>query len=240
MNYYFITGTSRGIGQALAEALLEKTESKVYGFARSNSIQHERYTHVTMDLAELSQVKSWKFPAVTDADRIVLVNNAGMLGNVKYAGGLDTAAVINAFHVNLVAPTILTNNFLAAYAEKKIELVILNVSSGAAVNPIDGWSIYCASKAGLDHFSRTVAVEMKEAGLEHVHIFSIAPGIVDTAMQTKIRNASELDFSKLQQFRNYKETGQLLDPRLVALKFIAILANPKKYRETVFSLKEVS
>ncbi len=222
MNHFFLTGTSRGIGKAIAEQLLAEPGNHVTGFSRTCSIRHERYTHVEME----------------NASRIALVNNAGAIGAVKYAGRMRPEMISRDYNVNLVAPSILTNSFLEAYSGLEAKQVIINVSSGAGKNPVDGWSVYCASKAGLDLFSRTVAEELKLAGKKHIHIFSVAPGIVDTAMQDAIRESNELDFSRVGQFVEYKATGQLVSPDLIARKYLSILGLPEKFPDVVFSVRD--
>lgn len=239
MTHYFITGTSRGIGKAIAELVLSNSENQVTGLSRSCTITHERYTHVPIDLSDLSQVNAWSFPVIDNASKIVLINNAGMIGGVHYAGRMEPKDIAAAYQLNLVSPTLLTNAFLRAYGDLPAEQVILNISSGAGKNPIDGWSVYCASKAGLDHFTRTVAAEIKQAGKTQIHLFSVAPGIVDTAMQEEIRSASVADFSRLEQFIDYKKSDQLADTALIARKYLIILESPKKFGEIVFSVKDI-
>jgi len=239
VNYYFITGTSRGIGKALAEAILEKEEVKVVGISRTNTLSHPDFRYVEMDLANMDDVNFWKFPDFKSADKIVLVNNAGAIGHVKQVGGMDNDAIARLFTINLTAPCVLINNFLKTYGQKNAPLVIMNISSGAGKNPIDGWSSYCASKSALDMFSRVVAEEIAVSGKKHIRIFSVAPGIVDTAMQDEIRRASIEDFSRIQQFEEYKTSGQLVQPDLIARKLLSILDLPEKFPETVFSAKDI-
>jgi benzil reductase ((S)-benzoin forming) len=131
------------------------------------------------------------------------------------------------------------NNFLHSYGYAQIPLVVLNISSGAGKNAIDGWSSYCASKAGLDMFSRVVAEELSLSGKKNIRVFSVAPGIVDTAMQEEIRKASAKDFSRIQQFVDYKITEQLAHPDLTAGKLLSILDLPENFPETVFSAKDL-
>lgn len=239
MDYYFVTGTSRGIGRALVNAILKKENCHVTGLSRTNSLTHQHFAFVEIDLTDVAAVAAWSFPECEQADRIFLVNNAGAVGHVSKVGGCDNASISRLFNVNLTAPAILMNNFLKAYGEKNVPLVIMNISSGAGKNPIDGWSSYCASKAGLDMFSRVVAEELIIAGKKHIRIFSVAPGIVDTAMQDEIRRASVQDFSRLQQFVDYKITEQLAHPNLTAAKLLGILELPEKFPETVFSAKDL-
>ncbi len=239
MNYYIITGTSRGIGQALANVILSRDECEVIGLSRTNSISQKNFRYVELDLSDVDAVAQWQFPELKNPSRIFLVNNAGAFGHVKPVGAIDNASFQRLFNVNLTAPCILTNNFIKTYGDKNVPLVIMNISSGASKNPIDGWSSYCASKAGLEMFSRVVAEELSISGKKHVRIFSIAPGIVDTAMQDEIRRASSKDFSRIQQFVDYKITEQLAHPDLTAKKLLSTLDLPEKFPETVFSAKDL-
>ena len=56
MNYYFITGSSKGLGKSLTELLLENDTNTVHGIARSCSVKHERYIHTNVDLSQLDEV----------------------------------------------------------------------------------------------------------------------------------------------------------------------------------------
>lgn len=239
MNHHFITGTSRGIGKAIAEKLLLDPKNFVTGFSRKQTITHERFAHVEIDLSDLEKVSAYDFPEIKNAEKISLINNAGTIGKVHFAGQLENNSVVNAYEVNLIAPTILTNKFLGKYADNSAKQIIINVSSGAGKNAIDGWSVYCATKAGLDMFTKVVAEELKVSGRKNVYIFAVAPGIVDTTMQDEIRTAAAKDFSQVQRFIEYKKTGQLADPEVVAGKYLSILDIPEKFPDVLFSVKDI-
>ena len=159
MEYYFITGTSQGIGRALAETLLQRENVRVIGISRTNPIVHERFTVWQADLLDSETLNNFSFPEYNDATKVVLVNNAGMLGEVGYVGHLSPDEIADVFTLNLTATSVLANAFLRVYAGKKVPALIANISSGAGKNPIDGWAAYCASKAGLDMFSNVLAEE---------------------------------------------------------------------------------
>lgn len=240
MEYYFITGSSRGIGAGLVNAILGRNNVFVFGIARHNTITDTtRFHFVPLDLSDTAAVDRFRFPECEDATKIVLVNNAGVIGEVGPTGELSGEAYKRTYDINLTAPCILTNQFLAAYSAKKIPLVIMNISSGAGKNPIDGWSAYCASKAALDMFSRVVAEELAISGKKHIRIFSVAPGIVDTAMQDHIRTINVKKFSRVDQFITYKSAGELADPGVVARKLLSILELPEKFADTVFSVRDI-
>jgi benzil reductase ((S)-benzoin forming) len=241
MNYYYITGTSKGIGRALVEHLLTDPSNKVVGISRSREIKHSNYEHVSLDLSNIDEVSGFHFVPHHDATRIVLINNAGALGAVRPVGKLTAHTIAYTYNLNLVSPGILINNFINVYDTVPVEKMIVNISSGAGKYPIDGWSVYCASKAGLDMFSRVVAEEQKINKARKrfdFRIFSVAPGVVDTEMQGEIRTADKTDFSRLDDFINYKSSGQLADPRLLAEKFFRILADAGSINETVISVRD--
>lgn len=236
-NYYYITGTSRGLGKAFTEYLLQQPENRVLGISRTNTITHKNYSHVTLDLGRPDAVKTFRFASHPDAKRIVLINNAGTLGSVKPLGKLDPQSVIDAYAINLVSPTLLSNSFIAAYRDIPAEKLIINVSSGAGKSPVDGWSVYCASKSGLDMLSRVTEEEQKMRA-DKFRVLSIAPGIVDTQMQADIRKSAGEDFSRLNDFLNYKNANLLADPQAVAKKYFDIIERLHAIKDVVISVRD--
>lgn len=245
LNYYYITGTSRGIGKAFAEFLLEDPSNRVIGMSRQKTIEHHNYRHFFLDLADIQAITDFKFELHSNPNKIYLINNAGTLGSIKHIGKQSSDSIIASYTVNLIAPTVLTNAFIACYNTTDAEKVVLNISSGAGKNPIDGWATYCASKAGLDMFSRTVDVEQKlraKHPQENIHkdfkIFSISPGVVNTQMQSEIRDASEEDFSRVSDFKKYKETAQLADPKKISRKYFEILSDIDSIKDVLSTVKD--
>ncbi|QMU29818.1 SDR family NAD(P)-dependent oxidoreductase [Adhaeribacter radiodurans] len=241
MNYYIITGTSKGIGKALAEALLQEEHNYVYGVSRNCSISHQRYHHQPLNLSDIVALENnlhKVFPVLKDAEKIVLVNNAGVVGEVAYMGSQATHNFSYVFDVNVMAPAILINTFLSAYHSEKCPKIILNITSGAGKRPVDGWSAYCASKAALDMLSLTVQQEQLLLN-NNVRVFSLAPGVVDTAMQDHIRDVDESQFSEVEKFKKYKSSGTLRPPEEVAEKMKRFLDNYQQYKEVVFRIEAI-
>ena len=245
MNYYYITGTSRGIGKAFAEYLLENPSNHVIGISRQRAINHPNYRHYNLDLTDVNLIADFKFELHTNAKKIYLINNAGSLGFIKPVGKLEADIIIKNYTLNLIAPSVLTNSFINCYDTTDAEKVIVNISSGAGKTPVDGWAVYCASKAGVDMFSRVVDEEQKIRARHpqlSIHkgfkIFSIAPGVVNTDMQDEIRSATKDDFSNLEKFIDYKANNQLLDPSVVSRKYFNILNNVTEIKGVLSSLKD--
>lgn len=227
---FFITGSSRGIGKALAEALLaENDQNLVVGISRSNSLKHERFIFLEADLSKDVSLTAQKlFEKYQPSKKVVLVNNAGSLGHTAYFGKIDNQKLEQAMQLNVSAPAILMNEFIRVYQNANISSVILNISSGAGKSPVDGWAAYCASKAALDMLSEVAMLEIRKKG-KPMKVFSVSPGVVDTEMQSEIRNVDQKDFSRVQQFVKLKKEGELSTPDTVAKKLMKIIQNPQAF-----------
>jgi benzil reductase ((S)-benzoin forming) len=214
-----VTGTSAGIGRAVAECLLERNW-RVLGIARREAALHDhRYTHVRLDLADLDAVQRYfgedfarEFPA-RDLRRVGLVNNAALLEPVLPLPRLELRDLARAFDVNSVVPI-----WLMGFFQRHCDgtaLRIVNVSSGAAVNARAGWAAYCATKAALlmaGKVFRDEAQHTPPARHQDVAVLSYEPGLVNTAMQTFIRGTSASDFPDVPRFQQFFEQGKLNDP----------------------------
>jgi benzil reductase ((S)-benzoin forming) len=228
MHYYIITGTSRGLGKALAEKALQEPNTAVLGVCRHATITHERYTHQPLDLSDMLAVQNnlhKVFSARPDAESITLINNAAVLGEIGYIGEQQNEHFEFVFDVNTIAPAMFMNMFLSAYAGLSVPRTILNISSGAAQRAVDGWGAYSASKAALDALSRTAQKEqdLRSTG---VRIRSLSPGILDTTMQEHIRTADEQTFSEATKFVGFHSDGLLAEPKDVASKILEWLQGP--------------
>lgn len=239
MNYFFITGTSKGLGKAIVELLLKDQDNFVFGYSRNNTINHKNYYHKLIDLNNLENVKKIQFPELENAEKIVLINNAGTVGEINHVGSLSNDEIISCYNINTIAPSIITNNFIKAYKKSKIKKLIVNISSGAGKSAIDGWSIYCSTKAGVDMFSRVVAEESLIDNTDF-KVLSIAPGIIDTQMQTAIRNAKQEGFSNINRFVEYKENGDLASPEVTAEKIVRFINEENLQQEVICSVRDLT
>lgn len=231
-----VTGASRGVGAALAEALLERGE-RVLTLQRNPSSALSRYgtraESWAIDLvdapAAAARLAQWlaELPTVLGAtpSRITLINNAALLSEpapMRHPSSADASA---ALRVGLEAPVLLSAAFLRATQHWPSRRRLLHISSGLGRRAMGGAAVYCAVKAGLDHFSRAVALE--EADLPNgARSVSIAPGVIDTDMQRQLRGADPAVFGAQKQFQALKEGGQLDSAQACALKLLAYLERP--------------
>jgi benzil reductase ((S)-benzoin forming) len=242
MHYYLITGASRGLGCALAEHLLEAPDTVVWGISRHATIQHPRYHHQPLDLSDLTAVEhnlQRFFLPFDDADSLTLINNAAVLGDLGYLGQQPHTHFTWVFDVNVLAPAMLLNTFLATYTQRGIPLTVLNISSGAARRPIDGWAAYCSSKAALEMLTLTAAAEQTLLGHTHVRIHALSPGVVDTQMQEQIRAADSSAFSQVEQFRAFHTNGELASAETAAQRIGAFLRDGRR-EEVVVNLRDLA
>ncbi|MDX1667821.1 MAG: SDR family NAD(P)-dependent oxidoreductase [Limnobacter sp.] len=205
-----VTGHSKGLGKGVCQAFL-KQSIPVLGLSRTELEPREGLTQNQLDLASVQVVTRWLAdghldPFAQGAQLLVLVNNAGRVGPVAPLSRQSPAEVAASVALNVSVPLMLSAAVaqLQAVAEKRV----VQVSSGAGRSAYPGWSVYCATKAALDHHARAVQMDSPE-GLKLV---SLAPGVIDTEMQTEIRQTHERDFPNRKRFEALKKDGLLTNP----------------------------
>ena len=227
-----ITGTGGGIGKAIAELLLEKNYL-VFGYSRTNKINHPNFTFTPVDLSDLSQVNALVFPII-NSDEVLLINNAATIGTIVPFDKKETSDIIKEYNLNLVAPTILCRKFITTYPEDK--KLLINIGSGAGNNPIPSWSTYCATKAALDMLTQVIATEKHEK----LKIFSVHPGVVDTDMQKTIRETKGYLFPLLSKFTAYHNNNELETTTIAAQKLYYIIQNFSEFTKNILSIRDVN
>ncbi len=224
MKAFIISGTSSGIGNALTELLLKDENNTVLGISRTQKVEHPNYRHISLDLNNIIDIQAIELPNWNNAKQISLIHNAGWIGPIKKMGNQEIGTIASSYIINLLAPAVISNHFIAKYKDSKAQKVILSISSGAAHTPIAGWNTYCSSKAGLDMLSKCIDEEHQD-----IINLSIAPGKVNTPMQNDIRFADEKEFPRLKEFKAYHSKKELSDPKEIALKYKKVLYKPSEY-----------
>lgn len=211
MKLAFISGGSRGLGAALLECYRQKkynvTEFSRTG--RSKNSVHMDFSYVQSVLSA-PQSEFWKY-RTKDISEIICFNNAGVLPPIGIASNKDTAEVLDNININFTGAILFLNEFLGYFQTVPCRKTIVNISSGAALRGIKGWSLYCAAKAGLDNFIRAIALEQKAMPYP-IKAISIDPGMMDTTMQKRLRETE------------YSVPGFLEKPEIVAEKIAALVS----------------
>ncbi|MGM0640962.1 MAG: (S)-benzoin forming benzil reductase [Thermotogota bacterium] len=247
MNFFIITGTSKGLGEAIAKKLVSP-ENQLACISRSKNLDlidladHKNCVldYYEFDLTNTKDIKGLMSEILSKIDinkvtKITLINNAGTVEPIKPMGRSDDSDIQRNITLNLISPSILINNFIKYTKDTPVKKDIFNISSGAATRAVYGWAPYCSSKAGINLLTQTAALELEET---EYNVYSFSPGVVDTSMQKRIRSSSEEDFVELNRFIGLKEEGKLLKPSMVAEKIIEILENNQLKNGGIYHMKE--
>jgi benzil reductase ((S)-benzoin forming) len=228
-----VTGTTAGIGLAVATDLLARSW-RVLGFARRPSaIGHQRYEHVDVDLAEPAEAAATIERAVGERlgdrrwRRLGLVNNAagsGLLGPVE---AVAPDAFVRLLALNVVTPVWLMG-FVASKSHLDAAVRIVNLSSGAAVNAFPGLSAYASSKAALRMAGMVLAEEVASRERRtpvpaDLAILSYEPGTVDTGMQEATRAVPREVYPWVGMFHRLAADGLLIAPERPAAEIAEFL-----------------
>ncbi len=234
---FILTGASRGMGLAMAEQLLvgdhhllcmaRHPASSLDALAERNKCPLEQWA---LDLAQsenaAARLKTWldqqdpqHFLSAT------LINNAGMIPDLVPLRASDPAQLVRSLRVGLEAPMLLTAAFLHATEPWCAPRRVLNISSGLGRRPMASQAAYCAAKAGMDHFTRCLALD-EAIIVNGARVCSLAPGVIDTDMQLQLRSADAASFPDQSSFAQLKARAQLSSASAAAKQVLAWLARP--------------
>jgi 3-oxoacyl-[acyl-carrier protein] reductase len=198
-----VTGAARGIGAATALALAKRGIATVLAVRDPASARPvfgairrlgQACRIEACDVGDHAAVAAAVQRVLGDWGRLdIVVNNAGQIDPIGHLGDTDPAQWARAIGVNLVGAYNVVHACLPALLASPAAAV-LNVSSGAAHAPREGWSAYCSSKAGLYMLARSIG---EEYGSRGVAAYSLQPGVVDTGMQVRIRASGMNEISRI-------------------------------------------
>jgi benzil reductase ((S)-benzoin forming) len=230
---YILTGASRGMGLAMARQLLQRDHALLCIARRENAeLAAEaqqagcRLEQWPLDLAHsreaAAMLRQWLGRPGKGYASATLINNAGVIPAIAPLSALDPDELAPALRVGLEAPLLLTAAFLGATESWAVPRRVLNISSGLGRRPMASQATYCAAKAGMDHFTRCLALEeaRKPNG---ARVCALAPGVIDTDMQVQLRSADAAGFPDRARFEQLKSGGQLDSPETAARKVLAHL-----------------
>lgn len=205
MKTVLITGASQGLGRALARLLAARGYRLVLNARNAERLQEVAWELGAAAVAgDVSEVAEELAAAAGRVD--VLINNASELGPLPMPKLEDYPwdALLRVFKVNAVAPLHLAQLVLPQMKERG-EGLIVNISSDAATNAYPGWGGYGASKAALEHVSRTLAVELDGTG---VRVEVVDPGEMATQMHRDAIDGGDV---------SHLPPPESVAPRIVAL-----------------------
>ncbi|MGR3507337.1 MAG: SDR family oxidoreductase [Paracoccaceae bacterium] len=185
-----ITGASRGIGEAAARAFAAQGAHVVLAARDGAAVQRiaaeigGQAAGIACDVTDFAQVEAAIDLAVGRFGKLdILIGNAGVIEPIVRLDSADPADWGRAIDINLKG---VFHGMRAALPvmQAQGQGTIITISSGAAHNPLEGWSSYCASKAGAAMLTACAHLEGQSAGLR---IMGLSPGTVATDMQRVIK-----------------------------------------------------
>ncbi|MFF0344649.1 SDR family NAD(P)-dependent oxidoreductase [Kribbella sp. NPDC004875] len=220
----WISGASAGLGAALA-ATVPFESAELVDISRRGGAPGA--LHVAVDLASpdawTTVEKDFRQRIEAgDPDLVVFIHNAGTLTPLGPADRVDTEQYTRNVLLNSAAAQVLGHSFLNAVAEGDFEKHLIMVSSGAAKRPHEGESSYCAGKAAIDQWVRTVGLEQRRRS-PGCQVVSVSPGSVDTDMQAELRASSPEQVPVSTRFREMAADGKLAKPETVARAIWSLL-----------------
>ena len=220
-----ITGASRGIGAVIA-ASAHRVGMRIGVCARSEPAlaASDHVVSARLDVVDEGAMVAFAKQVESAFGGIDLwINNAGVLSPIAPVRSISTAEFRSHIDVNLTGVFIGTRIYIEHRRRHGGGGVLINISSGAASNPYAGWGPYCASKAGVERLTEVVALEERGSGLR---AHSVAPGVVDTDMQSQIRDCSPDRFPKVADFVAMKKENRFNSAEYVARQLFALAFDP--------------
>jgi benzil reductase ((S)-benzoin forming) len=227
-----VTGTSSGIGEQVARQLLQRGWAVIGIARRPVPLDTPGYAHCSLDLADVARltpaVEKQLGSRVRDRGltRLALVNNAADLALLGQVDQLEPAGMLQAYAVNTIAPVLLMGWMLRT-ASPRIPLRMVNVSSGAGVEPFPGLGAYGNTKAALRLAGMVLGAELdlRAAGgaPRDATVWSYEPGVVATPMQDAVRTAATETVPIVQVFKDLAAHGQLRPADAPAREIVSYL-----------------
>jgi len=225
MDLIVVTGSSKGLGLAICQRLL-KENYRVVGIARNKS---KEFQSLENEYKEQLFFKQYDFNNIKDIHELVksikkehgniygLVNNAA-LGHDGVLGTMHESQISELIRVNIEAPILFTKYTIRSML-MKLRGRVINISSIIASTGFKGLSVYGATKASLNGFTKSLA---RELGKAKITVNSIAPGYMETAMTAGLQG------EKLQSIKRRSPLGHLATVEDVAGTVVYLLGDDAK------------
>ncbi|MCM3567517.1 SDR family NAD(P)-dependent oxidoreductase [Neobacillus mesonae] len=249
MKYAIVTGASKGLGEAIAKRLINEQIAIVSVSRTENEdlkkLAQEKktfYHHFSCNLSlekEVEEVFMFinHYIFEKEPEEILLFNNAGIIEPIENVGNLDLTPMVRNIKVNLVAPILITNLLFKEAHLASTPIQVINITSGAANRPIEGWSVYCSSKSALNMFTKTAAIEQKEKKTKN-KIIAFNPGVMDTKMHETVRTAFKDAFKEIDKDKEYKKKTRIVQVEDAANYLIDLVLSGNLENGKVYHMKE--
>lgn len=240
MRYIFITGTSRGLGEASMEVF---KEDRIISISRSPIDEsYDVYKSFNIDFDDTAVLENnldsiFNSISLQESDEVYLLNSAGIVTPIKPVAEMTAEDYLSNYKINVLAPAMLIKGFINGFKEHNGTKRILTISSGAAVNPVEGWAAYCSSKAAMNMLSDVTRVETSRLD-RPVESAVFSPGVMDTDMQGEIRGSDSEAFPDIERFKEYKTSGRLNSALTVAKVVKEVITSKNFSHHSVYNVTD--
>ena len=227
-----ITGASRGLGAGLAEAFASR-DVRLALCARTRPALPPGNDGIRarLDVRDEKAVDEFVKQVEERFGTIDLwINNAGVLEPIKPLRDIDLEGFREHLDINLIGLFLCTRAYVRHLHRRSAAGALINISSGAAWSGYAGWSAYCAGKSAVDRLTECVQLEEQAYGLR---AYAVAPGVIDTDMQSRIREYRPEDFPEVERFLELKRSDGFNTPEFVAEHLLAIAFDPARRPDEV-------
>jgi len=190
-----ITGSSRGLGQAIAHAYVEAGASVILCARNEKQLletqiqlqklcnKNQKVIAIQADVSKQDDVKQVIARSLDTFKQIhILVNNAGVYGTKGRIENVNWDKWIHAIEINLFGSILMTRSLLPHFRKNKYGKII-QLSGGGATSPLPFISAYATSKAAIVRFAESISMEVQE---DNIDVNSIAPGALNTRLLDEI------------------------------------------------------
>ncbi len=199
-----VTGARTGIGKSLSELLAQHGHKVIMSAKNASDCQSSlddlteggfSVAGIDLDLSKPELLKEKVKEAISIWGKIdVLINNAAIVNPIAELGNITLNDLGEASQINFISPVLLINHCWEYL--KKSKGKILNILSAAAIHPVEGWTAYCTTKAALHMINQQAHLEGIDYNIKSI---GLSPGMIDTAMQEKIRESGINRISKVKK-----------------------------------------
>ncbi len=212
--HIIITGATSGLGKSLSELFIKDVNTICHYIGRNEEklknlrVNNKSYIY-TYDLLDSNSINRLYLELSSnignkEIEKIIYINCAGNIEPIDKIGNLESEDIFKSIKINLESPMNIISKITKLSLSLNVNLDIINISSGASKKPLEGWSLYSSTKAGMNTFLDTLNKEYN-----NIRIVNFDPGVMDTKMQEYIRNINKLDFEYIDMFIRYKENNLL-------------------------------
>lgn len=229
-----ITGASRGLGAGMAIWFAQQDHQLGLCARGAPVLRNSDTVHTqSFSVSDFESFESFTHEVEKNLGPIDLwINNAGVLGPIGPLRDLPPQQIHTHMTTNVVGLAYGSQLYVQHLHRMNHRGVLINISSGAARGGYHGWTSYCASKAAVDNFTRALALEEED----RLRAYSVAPGVIDTAMQEQVRSCTKEQFPMVDKFHALKANDDFNSPAFVAQELLNLAFGTEQTTEILLRL----